>query len=541
MTAGKRALFCALLAVPAAGLAAAEAVVERLGVMPADTAGDVKEVWIDHGRHVVWIERAPDRCRVWLDGRPDPECGAFLGGLAVSPDGRRAAYKVPAGDDGKKRAVMADGRRGPVFDQVNNDSIAFTADNRLIYTASRAERTIVMVETNVFLEGPELRGPPHWTPDLAHVAVKVVARGNPERRAVMLDGRQGPVFDQIMPGLLFSPDGAHLAYIAQNGPGSDSFNGKEWFAVLDGAAGPAFNRIEAMSFTPDGRHLGYIGIRDGRACWVLDQQAGEAFDEIDPFFLRWSHDGRHMGFRARRGDRWLLVLDGQAGTAHDGILDWTFAPGGERHAAITRHRNGRWRVTEGEHSSPDYDGVVGPLAFSADGRHLACRARRGNAWHVVLDGRTGPAWDLLLAPRFAPAGDAMAHVGSRGGRWFVVVNGRRQGPFDWFDYRGPWFSPDGRRVAFAARKNNQWRVHLDGREGPSCEALGAVAVCFSPDSRHTAGMCLRAGRWRVAVDGTEGPACDRLIGDELRWNGNDGVEYLAMINGHLARVRQPAE
>ena len=66
-----------------------------------------------------------------------------------------------------------------------------------------------------------------FSPDGKHVAY---AAKKGAKAVVVLDGREGPEFDQIgVSYVLFSPDGAHTGYTAQSG-------GK-WMAVVDGKAG----------------------------------------------------------------------------------------------------------------------------------------------------------------------------------------------------------------------------------------------------------------------------------------------------------------
>lgn len=523
----------ALTVVLAARVLAADAYEARTETLAAVPTNIAKEVVTDDGRHVIWIDRTPQHGCIYLDGRAGPI--AVVGsGPVVSPDGRHVAYKV-AVEDGKKRAAMLDGKAGPTFDQVFNDSIAFTPDNRLLYTALRGSNTVGMLDGKVVVDGL-FRGGPVFSPDYKRVVLKVAPGDAPKRRAVVVDGRQGPVFDQIMGQFEFTPDSAHLAYIAQNGPGSDSLRANNWIAVLDGEPGPVFNRIDALGFIPGGAHLAYIGLKAGRQCLVIDQKPGPEYDEVDPYFLRFTADGRHVGYRAQKGDRWMVVLDGREGAACEGILDWALSPDGAREAIAVRS-GGRWFVEVDGKPAPACDGIGLPLLFSAEGKHLAWRSLSAGKWTVVSDSQSGGAWDMIASgPVFSPDGSHLAYVALKEGRCFVVMDGQADGPFDWFAGTGAQFSPDGRRVAYAVQKNGAWHVVVDRQPGPAFDEIGAGPLRFSPDGKHLLCVARQGASWQVVVDGQPGPSYERILGGAPAFDADGSVTYLAVKDQTLCRV-----
>jgi uncharacterized repeat protein (TIGR03803 family) len=56
------------------------------------------------------------------------------------------------------------------------------------------------------------------------------------------DGKEGPSYNSIW-DLALSPDGEHVAYVAQDGPGSTG----DWYVVIDGVKGPPF--VQVLPFT----------------------------------------------------------------------------------------------------------------------------------------------------------------------------------------------------------------------------------------------------------------------------------------------------
>jgi uncharacterized repeat protein (TIGR03803 family) len=65
----------------------------------------------------------------------------------------------------------------------------------------------------------------------------------------MYDGKEGPSYNSIW-DLALSPDGQHVAYVAQDGPGSTG----NWYVVIDGIKGPAFEDVLPYTSYQDGDH-----------------------------------------------------------------------------------------------------------------------------------------------------------------------------------------------------------------------------------------------------------------------------------------------
>jgi hypothetical protein len=78
-------------------------------------------------------------------------------------------------------------------------------------------------------------------------------------------------------------------------------------------------------------------------------------------------------------------------------------------------------------------------------------------------------------------------VAVRGGKWFVVVDGKEGKEYDGIVKGTPVFSPDSKHLAYMARRGGKWFVVIDGEEGKEYDGflLGSKLVFDSPKSFHT--------------------------------------------------------
>jgi len=83
---------------------------------------------------------------------------------------------------------------------------------------------------------------------------------------------------------------------------------------------------------------------------------------------------------------------------------------------------------------------------------------------------------------FSESGRGVAYVAEKGGKVYVVHNGRAGKPFE--SVGDAVLSSDGRRIAYAARAANKWRMVIYGKEGRPYDVL--LTPIFSPDGQHVA-------------------------------------------------------
>jgi hypothetical protein len=125
------------------------------------------------------------------------------------------------------------------------------------------------------------------------------------RASVVRDGTPGPAYRCISaPHLVFSPDGAHVAYAVF----LDAF---QWRMVLDGReVGPVCSSLDAPIFSADGRHMAYTATVDGTRCLVRDGVATPLQPGMQSRSLRLSSDGAHAWYTVEKDYLSVLVIDG---------------------------------------------------------------------------------------------------------------------------------------------------------------------------------------------------------------------------------------
>jgi hypothetical protein len=285
--------------------------------------------------------------------------------------------------------------------------------------------------------------------------------------------------------------------------------------------------------------------------WIVllnGTRQGGAYDEVRS--LTFSPDDRHLAFAARRDKRWMLVVDAvEPAATYEDIGAPVFSPQGG-HLAYPAKQDKRWVMVQSgssEHSATTYDDVGLPV-FSSDGAQIAFPAKPAKKWILVLNGTpTGPELDEIISRRFSLDGRRVAHVGRRGRKLVVVMDGNEGPPFDILG--GLEFSPDSRRFAYAGadvkrgfgKQKALGRVVIDGTPGPEhegmqigsllqnamgstqelrlgylpqlwSEAHGITAPVFSPDGSHVA-YAARQGKdaTAVVIDGEAGSAVSPIV------------------------------
>lgn len=275
-------------------------------------------------------------------------------------------------------------------------------------------------------------------------AAGVVAKGS--RFAVMVDGQEGAVFDEI-------------------------------HQVL-GASG----RAPAVTFGPGGRTYAYAGKRGGKVIAVVNGKEGPPFDKVVGETQPGPTQGRVFHF-SDDGERVAYV--GQPATAVPGVQV----------------------VTDGV-AGPTYAGVL-QVIFAGGRLAYAAQKAPARKLVVVIDGKEGPEFDSV-SPLLGNREGHVAYVGVRGMTWTVVLDGAElrthQRPAEEFNPMAFVLSPSKARVAYAATVRtpgsqvDQQALHVDGK--PVRTAMGFGDVVFSPDGTRLAAALMEdsTSGWKVMCD-----------------------------------------
>jgi hypothetical protein len=143
-----------------------------------------------------------------------------------------------------------------------------------------------------------------------------VLRG--QKQILVVDGQEGVEYDKIN-GLVFSPDGKRVAYMA--------LDGQRQLMVVDGHAGEGYAQVAVPVFSPNGKHVAYSAKKGEHMLEVIDGQESAEYESVGgPIF---SPDSKHVAFGAKKSHKKIMaVVDGQEGAEYDSVAGLTFSPDG---------------------------------------------------------------------------------------------------------------------------------------------------------------------------------------------------------------------
>ena len=290
---------------------------------------------------------------VWhavVDGKTGPAHGVIdVKSFQFSPDGRHFRFKVRAGSTWT--VVVDDLPAG-----------ATPAPSELV-TSDDGRHTATVVTQNPEQSSPEthvrLDGKPvgqtyagvdqlQLSPDGRRVAFACVKVDEPGKNLiqVVIDGHGGPGFMRITK-ILFSPDSRHVAYVGWE-------NSVKQYVVVDGFQGPDYDQVLAgvayslggMQFRPDGS-LDFLAAKDGKlnrlvlgadAMAALSQPAAggggaaPGYSEIYAFG-QVEHDGAKPAILTAAPDGTLFGATSAGGQYRYGVL-FTVKPDGSNYTIL---------------------------------------------------------------------------------------------------------------------------------------------------------------------------------------------------------------
>jgi len=426
----------------------------------------------------------------------------------------------------------------------------------------------VTIEERFLTKQMEGVKPPDLTFSSGHKRWAVTVERN-GKHCVVVDGVQGPEYDDISWGAQFSPDGKHVAYVAKKGA-------KET-AVIDGVEGKEYDLI---GYGPYGEFIEDMACAAGtRQLALSNNSTNEDSGASGSRDLAFIEGGAHTAYPARRGDRWVIVTDGVESGEYD-FLGWSREPpvrfpfGGWAFAA---RRADKWFVVAGGVEGEGYDEITRPsVADNGSVSHLAYGARSGDRWFAVYDGRKGRAYDDVCQVTLTESGDHLCYAARQGNRWFAVTDDMEGRPCEEvtvFDLAkqpsyalrldGKWrmvtngvegrpydevgqltWDPSGRRVAYVATEGNKSFVILDGVEGLPYDFVRSLT--FGPDGKRFAYVAQTGKCQHMIVDGVDQPcgpeeavSAPAFSGDgrrlAYRVNSSTGSLYRIVVDGVAGR------
>ncbi|HEV8197379.1 MAG TPA: hypothetical protein VGP87_12105 [Gemmatimonadales bacterium] len=349
------------------------------------------------------------------------------------------------------------------------------------------------------------------SPRGGHAAV-VVGKGS--RVAVVVDGVEGPKFDEILSigthggagKVNFSPDGSRYVYVGRVGQERVlMIDGKEALRVPVATAdiiGPS--NFPGPAFTANSKHL---------------------------FFVLYTHISSSSG-----QSYYQFVFDGQPGPHSNDLPAVTFSLTGDRYAyMLTNPLNRDQHALLVDNKPAGYPGPGLSLEFggsrdfqfTADGAHLFVRAgvKGANAMAVLVDGRPFMKADGATVYT-APVGNGFATVVAQGPRngpaaQFIDIAGHKVPGSEGYLIDSLLFSPDGKHWATRVTTlvNSQF-VIADGKKGLEYQHVGEM-------------LFTAAGT--IVYAATNANKQFVIVGDQE----SDGYQSMAMFPTQVTGVTRP--
>ena len=361
-----------------------------------------------------------------------------------------------------------------------------------------------------------------------HFAI-VTPKGS--RTIVMVDGVEGPIFDEIPQQALstsvsvqFSPTGGHSAYIGRRGTDQIAvIDGKEAGTVVSGNAQGYFVPGWKFLFTQDGSTVAYASYT-GPNSWVMVTNGSKspAYKQID--FSQYASAGKRIVYVAQTADgKFHVVVDGTPGPAYDQITSLLLTPDGAHYAFIANKAGGNLVVTDGVEGKL-YPGRISDLDQAPDGRvdYMALNVStqgHGGSQDLIVGGLTvsnSTTYSTMLSNgnrsplrrvAWSPDGKRFAYIQlnapNPGAQ--VMLNGKPLG----LTYNGAGdltWSADGSRLAYIAQAANGLSFFvIDGQESQGFNSITEFKLA-PPDGKRYALMGYVAGTgFSLILDGNPVP------------------------------------
>jgi len=313
------------------------------------------------GKHFIYVGITGQRQSLVVDGVPVTEFDKIVT-FCFSPDGTRLAYVGAQGRDDRTRCqVFLDGRK---IGEYSGDLYAvmfmtFSDDGKhFAYKADLEGRTVLVVDGKDKTE--LLDGEVYWDEELFERSARLrYDRRKDGKVTVVLDGKSGPAYDEILSDVRFSDNDSHFAYVAKKGENN--------VVVVDGEESPEYDSVWSHSFqiSRDGRTHAFAADEGKKSFAVVSGRAHLKYDFVGPTQI--NPDGKTVAYIAKKDKQWFLVVNGEQRTALGAKDIYSSEP-----------------------------------QFSPDSKHIVCIQMN----RVVLDGELGPKFDDIIygGPVFHPNG-----------------------------------------------------------------------------------------------------------------------------------------
>jgi hypothetical protein len=474
------------------------AAVEEQVIGPS--APEVQYIVSDRGAHLAAVTRKGSRLVVMVDGVAGPRFDQIVFPVGVYVDSRpnmgsMANPLLRHGGDQHTSPKMVtfsrDGSRFAYVGRVGTEWVLIADNKEVLRLPLDVDGHTGSSDFRIEFSGPSG----------SHL---LFSRGAFLGNELWVDGQKWPGYFSTGGGgtdgtvdPLISPDGEHIAYVAQ-------IDQNKRALILDGH--DAGYLATNLQFTADSKVL--IGTAQTPKGTAVLANGHVLFSAKQLFGVYTAPAGNRVAFVMgheypdhTRGQ--FVMLDGkpvEATLCHAGIVKFTFSPDGKHYAAVCSEAgNIFWIVSDGK-KGEQYDMMGnafatthgGGVAFTPDSSKLVYLAHSANKYFVVTGEDESDAYDTIPDFTFSAQGNHVAWSGLKTTAPMsgVTIDGKtelteRYVAIDAFD-----FSPDGSHYAYFGGA-----LHVDGKTLP----LTVTHFLISPDGQHVAAIGYRPTDNKVGV------------------------------------------
>jgi Tol biopolymer transport system component len=235
-----------------------------------------------NSKRVAYVAKAGNKWFMVVDGEKNREY-EYVPSVYFSPDGNRLVYKVRVNveNEGLRSFVIVDGIEENQY--INIGSIVFSPDSRrLVYVASPSRWSQTVVENRS--EGKRYSWDetdssnsyvrPVFSVNGEHLAYTVktwLPETKSNKWVLVYDGQEGKQYDSII-SFMFSPDGNHIVYVANNLKDKSNESSRRWYVMIDGVE-REYTRLLSEVIFDSNDTLHYLTIK-GKNVYLVEEKLG---------------------------------------------------------------------------------------------------------------------------------------------------------------------------------------------------------------------------------------------------------------------------
>lgn len=287
----------------------------------------------------------------------------------LSRDGQRVAFVSWSGG---RNAVILDGEAGEEFDAISWP-LALSSDGSVVAYQARLGQDQFCVVGRRKSRAYQSVGLPALSENGSVVAF---AASDGDGWRIIRNGKVGPRFDWVG-NLALHPGGGRLAYTAELREAGKLKS----VVVVDGVAGPSFDRVTPPVLSGDGSIVGYAGLKDRDWTIVVGPREFPVSGDVTRVVL--SHDATQFAYAVDEGTHRRVIGPSGSGPQFDWIGEAAFMKDGR--VVYLAARGARKYVCVEDQSIPLGGGDIGGLWPFPDGTHIGVvvREERAVEWRAL--------------------------------------------------------------------------------------------------------------------------------------------------------------